>query len=70
MGASKIFQLGIVIGIGGITVINEDFDKLVKYQKKEKTDYLGHGERGKELDPNTNNRKTSNKHPGATGRDV
>ncbi|WP_159431563.1 hypothetical protein [Ornithinibacillus halophilus] len=51
-------------------MINEDFDKLVKYQKKEKTDYLGHGERGKELDPNTNNRKTSNKHPGATGRDV
>ncbi|MEN2768156.1 hypothetical protein [Ornithinibacillus xuwenensis] len=51
-------------------MINRDFDELVKYQKKEKTDYLGHGERAENLDPKTNNRKVSNENPGATGREV
>lgn len=47
--------------------INQDFDKLVKYQKKEKSPYLGHGEQAKNTDPSTNNRKMSNSNPGATG---
>ncbi|GGM30673.1 hypothetical protein GCM10011351_16030 [Paraliobacillus quinghaiensis] len=49
-------------------MINEDFEKLIKYQEKEKSSYLGNGERGKNLDPQTNNRKNANKNPGASGR--
>jgi len=51
-------------------MINEDFDKFVKYQEKEKTTYLGNGKRGKNTDKKTNNPNESTEHPGATGREV
>ncbi|WP_158591770.1 hypothetical protein [Oceanobacillus halophilus] len=51
-------------------MVNQDFNKFIKYQQKEKTNYPGHGERAKNRDPKTNNTKTSNKHPGAAGRDI
>ncbi|MDL4840432.1 hypothetical protein [Aquibacillus rhizosphaerae] len=49
-------------------MINQDFDRFVKTQEKEKTSYLGHGERGKNIDSKTNNRKISNTNVGASGR--
>ncbi|MRH44917.1 hypothetical protein GH741_19935 [Aquibacillus halophilus] len=51
-------------------MINQDFDGFIKNQEKEKTNYLGHGERGKNIDPKTNNRKNSNKNVGATGKNL
>ncbi|WP_179151946.1 hypothetical protein [Oceanobacillus senegalensis] len=51
-------------------MVNEDFDKLSKYQKKERRNYPGDNNHGKDLDPKTNNKKVSNSNPGAEGRDV
>lgn len=51
-------------------MVNTDFEKFIKYQGKHKSDYPGHGEHAKNTDPKTNNRKTSNQHPGATGREL
>lgn len=50
-------------------MINEDFDKFIKYQEKEKTTYPGNGKRAKNTDKKTNNRTGTNQHPGVTGRD-
>lgn len=51
-------------------MINQDFERFVKTQEKEKTIYPGHGERGKNIDPKTNQRGNTNKNVGATGRDL
>ncbi|MUK87749.1 hypothetical protein GMD78_04950 [Ornithinibacillus sp. L9] len=51
-------------------MVNQDFDKFIKNQKREKAIYPGHGERAQNTDPKTNNRKVSNQHPGAEGRDI
>ncbi|MFC3040363.1 hypothetical protein ACFOGI_08845 [Virgibacillus xinjiangensis] len=51
-------------------MINQDFDKFIKYQEKAKANEPGRaGKHAKNLDPATNNRKTSNSHPGAEGRE-
>ncbi len=62
--------LGILNMGGDFIMVNEDFDKLSKYQKKERRNYPGDNNHGKDLDPKTNNKKVSNSNPGAEGRDV
>ncbi|WP_171038248.1 hypothetical protein [Aquibacillus sediminis] len=51
-------------------MINQDFDRFVEYQKKEKTTYLGNGKRGRNIDPKTNQRGNTDKNVGATGREI
>ncbi|MGP4063437.1 hypothetical protein ACTWPF_00855 [Oceanobacillus sp. M65] len=51
-------------------MVNTDFGKFIKAQGKDRSIYPGHGERAKNTDSKTNNTKTSNQHPGASGREL
>ncbi|SES64472.1 hypothetical protein SAMN05216389_101224 [Oceanobacillus limi] len=51
-------------------MVNQDFDKFIKYQKKEKAIYPGHPKRGEKASGKMSDRKVSTEHPGATGRDI
>lgn len=51
-------------------MINQDFDKFVKYQEKEKTTYLGNGKRAKDMDEETNIPKGNNRQGRETDKDL
>lgn len=51
-------------------MINQDFDRFIEYQKKERTVYPGKGKRGKNSDPKANQRGNTNRNVGASGRNI
>jgi hypothetical protein len=53
-------------------MVNLNFDRFNKIQKQHKSTYIGtedQYQKGKN-DPNYNNQMNTDKHPGATGRDI
>lgn len=51
-------------------MIEQDYNKIVEYQRRAKPIYLGSGRRTKRNDTSTNNRKMANSSPGAAGREL
>lgn len=56
---------------GGLTMVNLDFDKFIKTQKKHEGQYLGGGNQPQGInDEEYNNRGNSDKSVGTTGRKI